>query len=147
MIFGLTFEQFIKIVGGLAAAATGLSWLNHFFASGESRLQDRRKDTDANLLRITTLEKELKELRRHRAYDVEVKHSALLQLNRLSFAYDRQREALLLLCRVAKENDAISPVFCEQYLNSPTSAEVLKDASELIEGLHIAFEEKDSEET
>lgn len=136
----MAIEQILKILAALAGVGGALAWINHFFASGTDRLNDRRKDKEANVLRIQELEKQLKTSDRSLAYEREVKHSAILQLNRLSWAYDGIREKLMSICEIIGNGEPVPDIFCKQCANTPDSVEVLKDANELIGSLHYEFQ-------
>ncbi len=115
-----TFENIIRllvvVVGGTGVGA----WLIHFFASGEVRLADRRKDKDVLVNDITDIRLKLD---KEKDYTSVVK----LRLNRLVWAWNDHREFAINLGEAIEKKEDIPPMAIRSLQKFPTSEELLKD--------------------
>lgn len=130
----MDWEQIGKVIGVLAGAgvfgAVG-SWLSHFFASGDIRVADRRKDKDETQTRIKGLEDLVQQMGRNVSIAGRVRNCQMAEINRLSWNYDEMHKVLLAMVEIVVKCEPSQKYLVEQAKSFRPADEVLEEAERL----------------
>ena len=114
----INLDSVIKLLVVVLGGGGGGAWLMHFFASGEVRVADRRRERDS-------LESQLAQTRRELKMEYEVRNAAVFRLHYLSLAWDGHRDEILLLAETLEKAEPVAAYEIRKLKNFPTAQELL----------------------